>query len=70
MNPEEDAHGEIEYIGEELAVKLVVSFHPETSDDIELVDKGGQHAEVGDVELAIGVHEHDEIAGGGLESSR
>ena len=70
VHSEEDTHGEIEGLREELAVELVVSFHAEPGDDVELINQWRQHAEIGDIELTIGVHEHDEIAGGGLKPSR
>ncbi len=46
----------------------IVALHPESGDDVELPNEGGKQRQIGDVELAVGVHEHHEVAGRGVET--
>jgi hypothetical protein len=68
MHAEQDPNRDIEHRRENAAMQRIRALHAKASDDIKSANKWREQADVGDVELAVGVHEHDEIAGGRSEA--
>ena len=68
MDAEQHTHSDIERFGEDPPVQRVIAFHPEPGHDIEIRGKRGQQPQIVDVELAVRVHEHDEVATRGVKS--
>jgi hypothetical protein len=56
-------HRNIEHLGKHAPVERIAPLHAKTGDDVVLAGEGRQQAKIADVELAIRIHEHDEVAG-------
>jgi hypothetical protein len=69
MDAKKDPHADIERLGEYPAMHGVAAFHPKSGDDVIVSGKWRQKLNIADIELAIGIHEHHEIAAGSLEST-
>ena len=63
VDPEQHPHRNIEHLGKHSPVQRIAPLHAKTGDDVVLAREGHQQAQIADVELAIRIHEHDEVAG-------
>src|SRR5215212_9820035 len=58
---EQYPHSQIEYLGEQSPMERIVSLQSHTGHDVKLADKRRQERDIGYVELAVRIHEHDEV---------
>src|SRR5215218_11096280 len=63
VDAEQHPHRNIEHLGQHTPVQRIAALHAKTGDDVVLANEGREQAQIADVELAICVHEHDEVAG-------
>jgi hypothetical protein len=68
VDAEKHPDRQIENLRKKPPVERVVPLQSEAGDDVELSNVGREQADIRDVELPVGVHKHDEIAGCGPKS--
>jgi hypothetical protein len=61
-------HRNIEHLGKHSPVQRIAPLHAKTGDDVVLAREGHEQAQIADIELAIRIHEHDEVAGRSCKS--